>query len=262
MLRSSSVVCDRVVSHCTAPLVQFPDREAPALARPPARDYLPGMLQRSARRTSGFIIPCQPTPAREPPSGPDWLHEIKHDGFRFQAIRDGARVRLLTRNENDWSKRYPAIVDAAAALPARSFVLDGEVVCCDGDGLAVFELLRSRRHDGEAFLYAFDLLELDGEDLRRVELEERKGRLERLLAGAPHGIRFNEHLIGDGPTIFRHACMIGAEGIVSKRRSSRYRSGRCDDWRKSKNPLSVAVRRESEEDWGGERSAMARRRSG
>lgn len=210
------------------------------------------MLQRSAQRISGFIVPCQPKPASQPPAGPDWLHELKHDGFRLQVARDAERVRLLTRNGNDWSKRYPQILACAAALRARSFVLDGEVVCCDGDGLAVFELLRSRRHDGEAFLYAFDLMELDGTDLRRVELEERKHRLKRLLARAPHGILFNEHLTGDGPTIFRHACALGAEGIVSKRRSSRYRSGPCDDWRKSKNPLSLAVRRETEEDWGKE----------
>lgn len=194
-----------------------------------------------------------PKPARTPPAGPDWLHEIKHDGFRLQVIRNGDRVRLFTRNGNDWSKRYPSIVECAASLPARSFVLDGEVVCCDGDGLAVFEMLRARRHDGDAFLYAFDLLLLDGDDLRGVELEERKGRLERLLARAQYGIQLNEHLIGDGPTIFRHACALGAEGIVSKRRRSRYRSGRCDDWRKSKNPLSVAVGREAEEDWGRDR---------
>jgi ATP-dependent DNA ligase len=212
------------------------------------------LLARSARRASGFIDPCLPTAAPRPPVGPDWLHEIKHDGFRLQVIRGGDSVRLFTKNGNDWSKRYPAIVDAAGALRAGSFVLDGEVVCCDSDGLAVFELLRSRRHDREAFLYAFDLLELDGEDLRRVELEARKTRLERLLARAPHGIRFSEHLIGDGPTIFRHACALGVEGIVSKRRTSRYRSGRSDDWRKTKNPQSVAARREAEEEWGKDRA--------
>lgn len=212
------------------------------------------MLQRSsAPRTLGFIEPCLPKPASSPPAGPDWLHEIKHDGFRFQVVRDGGRVRLFTRNGNDWSKRYAAITECAAALPARSFVLDGELVCCDGSGLAVFEMLRSRRHDRDAFLYAFDILLLDGDDLRGVELDERKARLQQLLARADYGIRLNEHLIGDGPTIFRHACALGAEGIVSKRRSSRYRSGRSDDWRKSKNPLSVAVGREAEEDWGRDR---------
>lgn len=215
-----------------------------------ANAYLPGMLQRTAQRIQGFIQPCLPTPARQPPAGPDWLHEIKHDGFRFQVLRDGARVRLLTRNGNDWTKRYPAIADAAAQLPAQAFVIDGEVVCCDSDGLAVFELLRSRRHDGEALLYAFDLLALDGEDMRGVELEQRKAALQQLLARAPAALRFNEHLLGDGPTIYAHACRLGAEGIVSKRRASRYRSGRSDDWRKSKNLLSLAVRREATEDWG------------
>lgn len=208
------------------------------------------MLQTSsAPRSLGFIEPCLPKPARTPPAGPDWLHEIKHDRFRFQVIRDGSRVRLFTRNGADWSKRYTAITEAAASLPARSFVIDGELVCCDSDGLAVFEMLRSRRHDRDAFLYAFDILLLDGDDLRGVELEERKARLQKLVDHAGYGIQFNEHLIGDGPSIFRHACALGAEGIVSKRRSSRYRSGRSDDWLKSKNPLSAAVGREAEEDW-------------
>jgi bifunctional non-homologous end joining protein LigD len=127
-------------------------------------------------------------------------------------------------------------------------------VACDGDGLPVFDRLRYRRQDGRVFLYAFDLLELNGRDMRREPLEVRKRALAAALqvkAGA--GIRFNDHC-DDLPVdvVFRHAC-IGFEGIVSKRVGSPYRSGRSRDWLKMKNPNAPAVKRESEEDWGRDR---------
>jgi bifunctional non-homologous end joining protein LigD len=100
------------------------------------------------------------------------------------------------------------------------------------------------------FLYAFDLIELNGDDLRRHPLEVRKATLASVLAKAGAGIRFNEHMEGDGPTVFAHACKIGLEGIVSKRRDSAYRSGRSPDWLKMKNPAASAVKREAEGDWG------------
>src|SRR5215813_5821913 len=105
----------------------------------------------------GFIEPCLPTPADYPPSGPGWIHEIKHDGFRLMARRDAAGVRLLTRNGIDWSARFPLIAKAAGALQVRSFLLDGEAVACDGDGLPIFDKLRYRRADKTVFLYTFDL---------------------------------------------------------------------------------------------------------
>jgi bifunctional non-homologous end joining protein LigD len=121
---------------------------------------------------------------------------------------------------------------------------DGEVVCCDEAGVAVFEKLHSRAHDGEAFLYAFDLLELDGEDWRRWPLEERKASLEGLLAEAPVGIQYSEHLEGDGAAIFAHACKLGCEGIVSKHREHPYRSGPSSKaWLKIKNPAAPGVPR-------------------
>ena len=110
--------------------------------------------------------------------------------------------------------------------------------------------IRYRRHDASVFLYAFDLIELNGDDLRRDPLEVRKATLASIVANARPGIRFNEHIEGDSPTIFAHACRMGLEGIVSKRKDSMYRSGRSPDWLKMKNPYAPAVTREAEEDWG------------
>jgi bifunctional non-homologous end joining protein LigD len=121
--------------------------------------------------------------------------------------------------------------------------IDGEAVCCDEAGVAVFEKLHSRAHDGEAFLYAFDLLELNGEDWRPRPLEGRKAKLEQLLAKAPPGIQYSEHLEGDGAAIFAHACKLGIEGIVSKHREHQYRSGRSKTWLKVKNPAAPGVTR-------------------
>jgi bifunctional non-homologous end joining protein LigD len=202
-------------------------------------------------RVFAFIEPCLPSPAERPPSGPGWVHEIKHDGFRLMVRRDGAGIRLITRNGHDWSDRFPLIAEAAGALKARSFLVDGEAVACDGDGLPSFDRLRYRRGDGTVFLFAFDLLELNGDDLRREPLEVRKATLASVLAKAGSGLRLNEHLEhDDGELVFRHACKLGLEGIVSKRLGSPYRSGRSPDWLKMKNPAASAVKREAEEDWG------------
>jgi bifunctional non-homologous end joining protein LigD len=198
---------------------------------------------------SGFIEPCLPSPADRPPAGPDWVPEIKHDGFRLLALRSGDRVRLYTRNGHNWTTRFPLIARAVELLAARSCVIDGEAIACDGGGLASFELLRGRRHDGEVVLCAFDLLELDGQDLRREPLETRKATLASLLHRSLPGLRLNEHLAHPGDVVFRHACKMGLEGIVSKRLGSRYRSGRSKDWLKFKNPAAPAVKREAEEDW-------------
>src|SRR5262249_31735531 len=117
-----------------------------------------------AMRVSAFIEPCLPSPANRLPSGPDWIHEIKLDGFRMMVRRGPAGVRRITRNGHDWSGRFPLIAAAAGMLRARSFLIDGEAVACDGDGLPVFDRLRYRRQDGRAFLFALDLLELNGRD--------------------------------------------------------------------------------------------------
>ena len=114
-------------------------------------------------------------------------------------------------------------------------------MCCDDHGVPSFDRIRYRRHDDVVFLYAFDLIELNGDDLRRDPLETRKATLASVLAKAAPGLRLNEHIEADGPTVFAHACKMGLEGIVSKRKASRYRSGRSGDWLKSKNPACGAA---------------------
>jgi bifunctional non-homologous end joining protein LigD len=134
---------------------------------------------------AGFIAPCLPMKAPEPPSGELWLHEIKHDGFRVIARKDGLKVPLYSRPGNDLTYRFPLIVESLARLRSRSCILDGEAVCCGDDGVPSFDRIRYRRHDASVFLYAFDLIELDGDDLRREPIERRKVLLIRLLAKAP-----------------------------------------------------------------------------
>jgi bifunctional non-homologous end joining protein LigD len=199
---------------------------------------------------SGFVPPCLPIKAPQPPADWGWLHEIKHDGFRVIARKTAGRVRLYSRPGNDLTERFSLIVEAVARLRARSLILDGEAVACDAHGMPSFARIRYRRHDGSVFLYAFDLLELNGDDLRRDPLEVRKATLASVLAKAAPGLRLNEHIEADGPTVFVHACKLGLEGIVSKRKASPYRSGPCRDWLKAKNPDCAAVKREAEEDWG------------
>jgi bifunctional non-homologous end joining protein LigD len=183
----------------------------------------------------GIIEPCLPSPAKTPPSGPGWLHEIKHDGFRILAWRDAAGVRLITRKGNDFTSRFPFVASAVAALPARTCLIDGEAIVCDENGLC-----------------AFDLLELDGKDLRRRPIEERKGLLAKLLhdTDSDLAVVLNQHYEEDGEAVFRAACRLGCEGIVSKHLGSVYRRGRSPLWLKVKNPNAPAVKREAEEDWG------------
>src|SRR3954466_8460655 len=119
------------------------------------------MLRKSAdRRPSGFVEPCRPSKASAPPSGPDWVHEIKHDGFRLMVRREGPRVRCFTRGGHDWADRFPAIVEAASRLQAQSFLIDGEAIVCRANGLSDFAALRVGRSAHEVMLAAFDLIEL------------------------------------------------------------------------------------------------------
>ena len=208
------------------------------------------MSRHPSRSKCGFVAPCLPRPAQQPPSGPDWVHEIKHDGFRILARRDERGVRLFTRNGYNFTDRFPLIADAINSLPVRSCLIDGEAIVVGTTGLSVFDLIRYRQHDGAAILCAFDLIELDGKDLRRKALEERKHTLANVLYRERDGLVFNQHYDGDGAIIFKQACSLGCEGIVSKRLGSPYRSGRSEHWLKVKNPAAPAVKREAEEDWG------------
>jgi ATP-dependent DNA ligase len=157
--------------------------------------------------------------------------------------KEDGRIRLFTRTGVDWSLRYPSPVEAAAALRVRSCTIDGELVVTDDNGISDFEMLQSRAHDFNAFLYGFDLLELDGEDLRPLPLVDRKERLARLVRRVPTGIRLCDHDAGDGDALFRAACRMGLEGIVSKKTTSAYRSGKCKAWVKVKNPIAPGYRR-------------------
>jgi bifunctional non-homologous end joining protein LigD len=148
--------------------------------------------------SSGFIAPCLPTKATEPPSGTLWLHEIKHDGFRVIARKDGMRVRLYSRPGNDLTWRFPLIVEALGRLRPRSVIIDGEAVACDDTGVPDFERLRYHHHDDQVVLCAFDLLELDGDDLRREPLVTRKATLAWVVAKASPRILLNEPFEHDG----------------------------------------------------------------
>jgi len=199
---------------------------------------------------AGFVTPCLPTNSPAPPSGTEWIHEIKHDGIRLIARKTDLGVRLCGGPGNDLTQRFPVIAEAVARLRARSCIVDGEAVVCGEDGIAVFEMIRHKWHDHSAFLWAFDLIELEGEDMRREPMEKRKAALAQLLARAHRALRLNEHLQhANGAHLFEQACRMGLEGIVSKRKGSPYRSGRTLDWLKARNPNSPAAQRLAEEDW-------------
>ncbi|MGA9008628.1 MAG: hypothetical protein WB495_17560, partial [Xanthobacteraceae bacterium] len=171
------------------------------------------VLLRERRRTRpGFVEPCLPTLAKKPPNGSDWIHEIKHDGFRIMGRRDAGGPRLISRNGHDFSERFPFINFAIGALPAKSCLIDGEAIVTNEAGLADFEIMRRRRVNAEAVLVAFDLLELNGEDLRGLPIEQRKRELARLLRKATSHIVLNEHFDADGAEVYRAACQLGCEG--------------------------------------------------
>jgi bifunctional non-homologous end joining protein LigD len=151
----------------------------------------------------GFVEPCLPSARATAPRGREWVHEIKHDGYRFIVRRDSKR-RVFTRRGFDWTARFPWIEDALRSLRVQSATIDGEAVWCGQDGISDFEKLHSRAHDDQVFLYAFDLLELNGEDCRREPLEARKAALAKLLSRTT-GVRLSEHIEGHGPIIFEHA---------------------------------------------------------
>ncbi|WP_454629489.1 ATP-dependent DNA ligase [Bradyrhizobium cenepequi] len=189
-------------------------------------------------------LPCIPVRGTKVPVRPEWIHEVKHDGYRLIIQREGKTVRLFTRNGNDWTHRYPLITEAALRNRNTSFVIDGEAVLLGVDGRSDFNGLHSRRHDDEVQFYAFDMLVSDGEDIRKLPLSMRKASLQRLLTrrvDSIHAAPFEEGEIG--PELFRAACDMGLEGLVSKHKERPYRAGRCDHWIKVKNRKHVAFDR-------------------
>jgi bifunctional non-homologous end joining protein LigD len=186
-----------------------------------------------------FVEPALAQLVESAPRGGNWLHEIKLDGYRIQARIDGGQVQLLTRKGLDWTAKFKPVAKALKDLKVPSGLLDGEIVVEDEAGVSSFSTLQQelKGGNGERFVYyVFDLLYLDGEDLRKAALADRKAALRLLFDDLPQGgvIRFSDHLEEDGATLVRHACRMGLEGIISKRADQPYRSGRGDDWVKSK----------------------------
>ena len=183
-----------------------------------------------------FIPPQLSQPVEKPPSGPQWVHEIKLDGFRMAARTDNGRVQLLTRTGLDWTGKYPSAIAALANVTAKTAYIDGELCGIDEAGLPSFAQTQAAT-DGERgarlVYYAFDLLHLDGRDVSTLPLLERKSLLEPLTADKP-GLQFNGHETGDGELILRHAGKLGFEGVVSKTVDASYAPGNRGLWRKAK----------------------------
>lgn len=183
-------------------------------------------------------------PADSPPAGDEWLHEIKYDGYRIGACVDGPAVRLVSRNGHDWSDSFPPVVEALAALGVADALFDGEVAIVLPDGRTSFQALQHHRRPSRAAslhvssdlrYFIFDLLRLDGTSLADRPLEERKARLEAMLAAAGHPrLQYAGHVEGRGRELLAHARRLGLEGIVSKRRDLPHRAGRHDGWLKTK----------------------------
>ncbi|HEX5105176.1 MAG TPA: DNA ligase D [Pirellulaceae bacterium] len=223
-------------------------KAAPRKARRSSRHSSKGKPRGKGSKRAKQRSPSDPLPgsidvqlatlASAAPTGPEWLHEIKFDGYRLVARIESGLVQLLTRNHLDWTDRYSAVAEALQEIPAESAILDGEVVAQLESGETSFQALQNALRDRASHklvYYAFDLLYLDGRDLRSLPLQERKGKLQALLAeGAPPQIQFSGHFADDGQRFWEECCKRGLEGIVSKRRDKPYRAGRSEDWLKIK----------------------------
>ncbi|CAA2140671.1 non-homologous end-joining DNA ligase [Hyphomicrobium sp. ghe19] len=186
-----------------------------------------------------FIAPCLATLVAKPPTGDNWVHEIKFDGYRIQARIEKGSVRMLTRNGLDWTERFGRLPQLLSEFHDGSAIIDGELVADDASGHSSFSALADALKSGHSekfVLHCFDLLYLDGMNLLDVKLGDRKAALQGLFAGKSKSgqIRYSDHLAADGAQMLAHACKLGLEGIISKRIDRPYRSGRHDDWLKSK----------------------------
>jgi bifunctional non-homologous end joining protein LigD len=203
----------------------------------------PGDITEAKRKKlPAFVRPQLATLVDFVPQGDDWLHEIKFDGYRVLCRIDKGRATFLTREEQDWTRRFGSLVEAAQDLPVKQAFLDGEVVALEENGMTNFQLLQnSLKENNTAILvyFVFDLLYLDGWDLTRSPLRERKKILEKILKPkqakkAPNSLRYSEHWIGQGDELYQESCRKGLEGIISKKANQPYRSGRSRDWLKVK----------------------------
>ncbi|HWK36994.1 DNA ligase D [Sphingomonas sp.] len=207
-----------------------PRRKAAKPATPPARKR-----SRAAGKPPAFRPVQLATLVDDVPAGNGWLHEMKYDGYRALVAVGGGKARVFTRHGHDWTDRFAGIAAAAAALPVRSALIDGEAVAFK-DGKPDFSTLQAALSDGGGDLawFAFDLLEQDGEDLTALPQVERKDRLRALLDGAPDPLRYSEHVVGSGEALFAAMCQDGFEGVVSKRADAPYRADRTRAWLKAK----------------------------
>jgi bifunctional non-homologous end joining protein LigD len=183
-----------------------------------------------------FIEPQLPSLVDQPPEGAEWLHEVKHDGYRTLLAVQRGSVVAYTRNGFDWTDRYQRIVEAAARLRCKSAMLDGEVIVQDRRGASDFEALQAalRSKRTPLIFYAFDLLHLEGKDYRNLPLVERRAKLKLLVGSSPNAIQFSEEFVGDAEAFFRACRNHQLEGMVSKLANSPYRSGRSRTWLKTK----------------------------
>jgi bifunctional non-homologous end joining protein LigD len=184
-----------------------------------------------------FIEPQLASPVDQPPEGHHWIHEVKHDGYRCQLLLERGQARVFTRNGYDWTDRYPSIARAASSLRCRSAIIDGEAIVQDGEGASDFDSLNSamRWRPESIILYAFDLMHLDGKNLRQRALSDRRAILRALLRSDDEShIQFSEEFLGDGAAFFKACADKRLEGIVSKHRLAPYRSGRTKTWLKTK----------------------------
>lgn len=240
----------------TSPLLQGDQiaQSQPRRRRDPAQPNLP--FDPMPNR----IEPCLALLKSFPPTGPDWIYEVKWDGYRLAVHVEPDGVRIITRGGHDWTSRFPTIADAARRLGVRSAILDGEAVVLDENGRSDFGALQKslggrggKRASTEAILYAFDLMYFDGHDLTGTELSVRRHLLGDLLEGADGAIEFSEDVRGDPDELLATTCSLGLEGIVAKHRDRPYRSGRTGDWLKIK-----CIQSESFMVVGYEQSSVAR----
>jgi bifunctional non-homologous end joining protein LigD len=204
-------------------------------AKPARKSAPPGARKRAM---PDRIVAQLASQADTAPDGPEWLHEIKYDGYRLLARIERGEVRLITRNGLDWTQKFPVLGRALAALAVDSALIDGELVALAADGTTSFGALQDRIASGdtsELVFFAFDLIYRDGYDLTDAALEDRKRLLAEIVPSQAAGmVRYSDHQMGHGPDFFRHACRYGLEGTVAKRRDRPYRPGRSSDWRKIK----------------------------
>lgn len=181
----------------------------------------------------GFVQPCQPILTFRAPEGPEWMHEINHDGYRIIARKDRDGLRVWSRRGRDYTTRFTGISRALSALPG-AFMIDGEA--CAFNGLRYdAQALRTPAGQSAAVLIAFDLIEHNGRDMRLLPVEIRRERLAKLLLTPPDGLLFSQEIEGEGPEVFAHACAVGLAGIVSMRRGTPYVSGYSPAWLKTRN---------------------------